>query len=132
MRPAVVAEVTQTMRLFHEEQFGPIVPIGAFDEVDEVLEWQRQSPFGQQAAVWGTPHNARSLVRKFTRFVARVNINDVCQRGPDVFGFSAAEKSGFGTLSLKEALLAFSRPVLVQSQERESLDAFLGAPRSGS
>ena len=37
-------------------------------------------------------------MRKFTRFVARVNLNDVCQRGPDSFGFSAADKSGFGTL----------------------------------
>lgn len=128
MRPAVVAEVSAGMRLFHEEQFGPIVPIAAFRDDEEVLEWQRRSPFGQQAAVWGSAEGARALVRKFTRFVARVNVNDVCQRGPDSFGFSAAEKSGFGTLSLKEALLAFSRPVLVQSQAAATLDAFLARP----
>ncbi|MDP3236680.1 MAG: aldehyde dehydrogenase family protein [Myxococcales bacterium] len=128
MRPAVVAEVKQGMRLFHEEQFGPIVPVAAFDDVEQVLEWQRHSPFGQQASVWGQAASARALVRKFTRFVARVNVNDVCQRGPDSFGFSAADKSGFGTLSLKEALLSFSRPVLVQAQERAVLDAFLSRP----
>ncbi|MDP1917813.1 MAG: aldehyde dehydrogenase family protein [Myxococcales bacterium] len=128
MRPAVVAEVKQGMRLFHEEQFGPIVPVAAFDDVEQVLEWQRHSPFGQQASVWGQAASARALVRKFTRFVARVNVNDVCQRGPDSFGFSAADKSGFGTLSLKEALLSFSRPVLVQAQDQAVLDAFLSRP----
>jgi glyceraldehyde-3-phosphate dehydrogenase (NADP+) len=124
MRPAVVAEVKPGMRLFHEEQFGPILPLAAFDSTDEVLSWQRQSPFGQQAAVWGSPTSARGLVRAFTRFVARVNVNDVCQRGPDSFGFSAHDKSGFGTLSLKDALLSFSRPVLVQSQDEASLEVF--------
>ncbi len=129
MRPAVVAEVTADMRLYHEEQFGPVVPIAAFDDVDEVLEWQRRSPFGQQAAVWGQPAGARRLVRRFTRFVARVNFNDVCQRGPDVFGFSASDKSGFGTLSLRDALLAFSRPVLVQSLDAGVLDTFRATSR---
>lgn len=128
MRPAIVGEVKTGMRLFHEEQFGPIVPLAAFDDVEEVVEWQRRSPFGQQAGVWGQPETSRALVRKFTRSVARVNVNDVCQRGPDAFGFSAADKSGFGTLSLKEALIAFSRPVLVQANDRAVLDAFLARP----
>lgn len=128
MRPAVVAEVKPGMRLYHEEQFGPIVPVAAFDDVDEVLAWQRRSPFGQQAGVWGSPESSRALVRRLTRFVARVNVNDVCQRGPDSFGFSAADKSGFGTLSLREALLAFSRPVLVQATDPETLDASRSRP----
>ena len=130
MRPAVVAEVDARMRLLHEEQFGPIVPIAAFDDVEEVLDWQRRSPFGQQAAVWGHPETARHLVRRLTRFVARVNVNDVCQRGPDSFGFTATDKSGFGTLSLTEALLSFSRPVLVQARDEDVLDEFLARPSS--
>lgn len=129
MRPALVAEVTPAMRLFHEEQFGPIVPVAAFDDVEQVFDWQRRSPFGQQAAVWGTPASARPVVRKLTRFVSRVNFNDVCQRGPDAFGFSATDKSGFGTLSLREALLAFSRPVLLQATDEASLDDFRAAPQ---
>lgn len=128
MRPAVLGGVTAGMKLFDEEQFGPLVPLAVFDDPEEVLDWQRRSPFGQQAAVWGQPATARALVRRFTRFVARVNLNDVCQRGPDSFGFSAADKSGFGTLSLREALLAFSRPVLVQAREQAVLDAFRSRP----
>jgi glyceraldehyde-3-phosphate dehydrogenase (NADP+) len=61
--------------------------------------------------------------------VSRVNINDICQRGPDSFGFTATDKSGCGMLSLKDALLTFSRPVLIQSP---STTALVGAtPDSG-
>jgi glyceraldehyde-3-phosphate dehydrogenase (NADP+) len=127
MRPAVVYPVRAGMRLYHEEQFGPIVAVAAFDDADEVLAWQRESPYGQQAAVWGPPQTAGPLARALVRFVARVNVDDVCQRGPDSFGFTATDKSGFGTLSLREALLTFSRPVLVQSPSAATLDAV--APR---
>ncbi len=123
MRPAVVYPVQPGMRLFHEEQFGPLLAVARFDEVDEVLDWQRRSPFGQQAGVWGPLEAARPVVHALSRFVARVNLNDVCQRGPDAFGFTATDKSGFGTLSLREALLSFSRSVLVQSPDKAALDA---------
>lgn len=122
MRPAVVYPVAEGMRLWHEEQFGPLLPVGRFGREAEVLAWQRRSPYGQQAAVWGPVEAARPLVRALMRSVARVNFNDVCQRGPDSFGFTATDKSGFGTLSLREALLSFSRPVLVQSPDAAALD----------
>jgi glyceraldehyde-3-phosphate dehydrogenase (NADP+) len=123
MRPAVIFPVKAGMKLFTEEQFGPLLAIARFDTVEEVLAWQRQSPFGQQAAVWGPVATGGPLVRAFAHFVARVNFNDVCQRGPDSFGFTATDKSGFGTLSLREAMLAFSRPVLLQSPDAGALAA---------
>lgn len=123
MRPAVVYPVKDGMRLFHEEQFGPLLAVAVFDDAAEVLDWQHHSPYGQQAAVWGPVDAAAPLVRALARSVACVNYNDVCQRGPDSFGFTATDKSGFGTLSLREALLAFSRPVLVQSPDAAVLDA---------
>lgn len=124
MRPAVVFPVGEGMKLFDEEQFGPLLAVARFANVEEVLKWQRRSPFGQQAAVWGPPDAGIALVRTLAHFVARVNFNDVCQRGPDSFGFTATDKSGFGTLSLREALLSFSRPVLLQSPVAETVTAF--------
>ncbi len=46
MRPAVVYPVKEGMRLYHEEQFGPLLAVARFSDVDEVLEWQRRSPYG--------------------------------------------------------------------------------------
>jgi glyceraldehyde-3-phosphate dehydrogenase (NADP+) len=122
MRPAVLDHVTLGMRIYDEEQFGPIVPIVRYNHIDDVIAWHVRSPFGQQAGVHGPDSDTRrGLVRALAAFVARINIDDVCQRGPDTFGFTAADKSGFGTLSIHNALLAFSRSVIVQSPDRDAV-----------
>ncbi len=123
VRPAVLYPVDDSMRIAREEQFGPIVPVAAYDDLDEVYRWQRSSAFGQQVGIWGPVAATAPVVRTFSAEVARININDVCQRGPDSFGFTATDKSGFGILSLTEALDTFSRPVLVQSTSESTLEA---------
>ena len=124
MRPAVVDRVATGMRLFHEEQFGPIGPIARYSSLAEVIDWHVRSPYGQQVGIHGgdTPER-RALVQTLAAFVARVNINDVCQRGPDTFGFTAADKSGFGTLSIRAALLSFSRHTIIQSPDVAAITA---------
>jgi glyceraldehyde-3-phosphate dehydrogenase (NADP+) len=121
MRPAVLYPVSLDMKIAQEEQFGPIVPVVPYDDLAEVIAWQEGSGYGQQAGVWGPPEATAGAVAALGRLVARVNVNDVCQRGPDSFGFTATEKSGFGTLSLREALLAFSRVATVQSPQEGDL-----------
>jgi glyceraldehyde-3-phosphate dehydrogenase (NADP+) len=113
MRPAVLDGVGDGMRIFHEEQFGPIVPIARYSHVDEVIAWHHTSPYGQQVGIHGP--NGRALVDVLSAYCARINLDDICQRGPDTFGFTAADKSGFGTLSIEAALRSFSRTVIVQS-----------------
>jgi glyceraldehyde-3-phosphate dehydrogenase (NADP+) len=113
MRPAVIDGVTDGMRLDHEEQFGPILAIRRYRDPRELLAWAVRSPYGQQVALWGPGKDA--LLPGLVDEYARVNLDDVCQRGPDSFGFTATEKSGYGTLSLREALAAFSRTTIVQS-----------------
>jgi glyceraldehyde-3-phosphate dehydrogenase (NADP+) len=123
MRPAVVDRVAIGMRLYHEEQFGPLVPIVRYNTTAEVIDWHIRSPYGQQAGVHGPESTQRTeLIRALASFVARINIDDVCQRGPDTFGFTAADKSGFGTLSIREALRSFSRSVIVQSPDRGAVE----------
>lgn len=123
MRPAVVDRVAAGMRLYHEEQFGPIVPVVRYTSLAEVIDWHIRSPYGQQAGVHGPDSPARrELVHALASFVARINLDDVCQRGPDTFGFTAADKSGFGTLSIRDALRSFSRSVIVQSPDRAAVE----------
>ncbi|MEO8703300.1 MAG: aldehyde dehydrogenase family protein [Kofleriaceae bacterium] len=122
MRPAVLDRVALGMKIYDEEQFGPIVPIVRYARVEEAFDWHVRSPYGQQVGIHGPDSpERRQLVNALASFVSRININDVCQRGPDTFGFTAADKSGFGTLSIRNALLAFSRNVIVQSPEQAAL-----------
>jgi hypothetical protein len=39
VRPAVVYPVTGAMRLWGEEQFGPVIPIAVYDDIEEVYRY---------------------------------------------------------------------------------------------
>ncbi len=122
MRPAVLDHVALGMKIYDEEQFGPIVPIARYSNISEIVAWHERSPYGQQAGIHGPDSpSKRELVDALSSYVARINLDDVCQRGPDTFGFTAADKSGHGTLSIKDALRSFSRSVIVQSPNRDAI-----------
>ena len=52
MAPTILADVPLDERLFCEETFGPVVPIVAFDSLDEAIGIANDSPYGLQAAVF--------------------------------------------------------------------------------
>lgn len=126
--PSVLFPVTPSMRLFHEEQFGPIAPVAVFDEPGEALHAIAASDYGQQASVFGTePTQLADLARRLQTLVSRVNINCKCQRGPDELPFTARRDSAVGTLSVREGLLAFSLPTLTVLRDRAASAAVLRA-----
>ncbi|MEO1146557.1 MAG: NADP-dependent glyceraldehyde-3-phosphate dehydrogenase, partial [Cyanobacteria bacterium J06638_22] len=51
--------------------------------------------------------------------VCRVNLNSQCQRGPDTFPFTGRKDSAEGTLSVSDALRAFSIRTLVAAKEQD-------------
>ncbi|MDR1396180.1 MAG: aldehyde dehydrogenase family protein [Desulfarculales bacterium] len=115
--PALVAEVTAKMRLHAVEQFGPVVPVVSYTNVEQALEAVIASPYGQQASIFGTdPDAVAALVDPMVNQVCRVNINSQCQRGPDVFPFTGRKDSAEGTLSVSDALRVFSIRTLVAAK----------------
>jgi glyceraldehyde-3-phosphate dehydrogenase (NADP+) len=116
--PTVVADVPLTSRLASEEQFGPVVPIVTFDDISEVLDFVAQSSFGQQASIFSTSADrVARLVDPLVNQVCRINLNCQCQRGPDVFPFTGRKDSAEGTLSVSDALRAFSIRTLVAAKQ---------------
>ncbi|PLX02911.1 MAG: NADP-dependent glyceraldehyde-3-phosphate dehydrogenase [Marinilabiliales bacterium] len=116
--PAIVSGVKSNMRLYHEEQFGPVIPIVKYSNLDEPLEYVVNSNYGQQASIFGenTSEIAR-LVDTLVNQVCRVNINSQCQRGPDELPFTGRKDSAEGTLSVSDALRVFSIRTLVALKE---------------
>jgi len=109
MRPVVLSGVKPNMRIAHEEQFGPIVPIVTYKDINEVLEYIAASRYGQQASVFSTnPKEIKKCVNSLKNQVCRININSQCQRGPDDLPFTGRKNSAEGTLSVELALDAFS------------------------
>ncbi|KAH7823434.1 glyceraldehyde-3-phosphate dehydrogenase (NADP(+)) (GAPN) [Monocercomonoides exilis] len=124
--PAVVFPVTKEMKLFHEEQFGPIVPISVFNDLDVPIEFIRESKFGQQVAIFGRDADEIAhLVDPLVNQVCRVNINCQCQRGPDTFPFTGRKDSAEGTLSVSDALRCFSIRTLVAAKKTPMNTAIL-------
>jgi len=125
-KPAIVYPVTPDMRLYQEEQFGPVVPVAVFDEVEEVLDYVNMSSFGQQVSVFGRdPVTVGRVADHLVHQVSRVNINSQCQRGPDVFPFTGRKDSGEGTLSVADALRAFSIRTMIAAKDSPSQKSLL-------
>ncbi|MFL5349291.1 MAG: NADP-dependent glyceraldehyde-3-phosphate dehydrogenase [Hyalangium sp.] len=115
--PAVVSPVSEKMRLFYEEQFGPIIPIVPFEEDEEAMRYVVNSPFGQQLSIFGRDsQRVARLIDACANQVGRININTQCQRGPDSFPFSGRKDSAEGTLSVADALRVFSIRTLVATK----------------
>ena len=109
-----------------EEQFGPVVPVMAFDDVEEALDYVITSDHGQQVSLFGSdPAQIGALVDPLVNQVCRVNINCQCQRGPDVFPFAGRKDSAEGTLSVSDALRAFSIRSMVAAKLTEPNKALL-------
>lgn len=119
--PAVLYPVNEHMKVYREEQFGPVIPVVAYDDVEEVIDYVVNSNFGQQASIFGRdPQKIAEMVDELYHQVSRININAQCQRGPDVFPFNGRKDSAEGTLSVSDALRVFSIRTIVATKDKES------------
>ena len=124
--PAVVFPVKPTMRVYEEEQFGPVVPILSFKSIEEPLAHIADSNYGQQVSLFGKSVDTLSpLIDTLVNLVCRVNLNSSCQRGPDVFPFTGRKDSAVATLSVHDALRSFSIRTFVASKDNPYNNAIL-------
>jgi len=120
MTPAILFPVNSSMRVYHEEQFGPVIPVLSFDNINEPLKYLVDGNYGQQCSVFGTDsQEIAELIDPLVNQVCRVNINSQCQRGPDVYPFNGRKDSAEGTLSVYDALRVFSIRSMVATKGLE-------------
>lgn len=118
--PALLYPVNEQMKVFHEEQFGPVIPIVPFQNIETPLEYVTSSDYGQQISVFGRDADGIArLIDPLVNQVCRLNINSQCQRGPDSFPFTGRKDSAEGTLSVSDALRVFSIRSLVAAKSTE-------------
>ncbi len=115
--PAILYPVNATMRVYTEEQFGPVIPVRAFEDIDEPMRYIIESNYGQQVSIFGSdPDTIARLIDPLVNQVSRVNLNSQCQRGPDTFPYTGRKDSAEGTLSVSDALRVFSIRTLVAAK----------------
>jgi glyceraldehyde-3-phosphate dehydrogenase (NADP+) len=124
--PAVLYPVTKDMRVFQEEQFGPVIPVVPFSDIEQPLDDMAASNYGQQVSLFGKDVKTLApLIDTLVNLVCRVNLNSSCQRGPDVYPFTGRKDSAVGTLSVHDALRSFSIRTFVASKDNDYNNAIL-------
>jgi glyceraldehyde-3-phosphate dehydrogenase (NADP+) len=128
--PAVIYPVSSKMRIFREEQFGPIIPVVPFRDTAVPIACIASSEFGQQASIFGRDPKVMGAVAGAIRNqVCRINLNTYSERGPDHWPFGARKDSGKGVRSVVETLDSFSLPLLVAAEvEHEELLGAINMP----
>jgi len=118
--PAVLYPVSKEMKVYEEEQFGPVVPIRSFSNINDPLDDIADSNYGQQVSIFGKDVDQLSrLIDTLVNLVCRVNLNSSCQRGPDVFPFTGRKDSAVSTLSVHDALRSFSIRTFIASKDND-------------
>ena len=119
--PAVLYPANEEMRVYKEEQFGPVIPVISFNKIDVPISFMADSNYGQQVSLFGKSEKKLGpLIDSMVNLVCRVNLNSSCQRGPDVFPFTGRKDSAVATLSVHDALRSFSIRTFVASKDNET------------
>jgi acyl-CoA reductase-like NAD-dependent aldehyde dehydrogenase len=94
--PHVVRDVEHTAPVSCEEQFGPMVPLIAYDTEDQVLAWANDSDYGLGSSVWTSdPDRGFAFARKVeagSTFINTHSFESLDLRMP----FGGIKQSGIG------------------------------------
>ncbi|BBP64594.1 aldehyde dehydrogenase [Pseudomonas sp. Cab53] len=116
--PTVVMDVTDGQRLVDEEQFGPVLPVIAYQDVEDALRRANASDMGLGGSVWGTDlAQAQALASRLECGVAWVNCHAQIQPNTP---FGGCKLSGFGVEFGLEGLLEFTSQQLVYVRKLET------------
>ncbi|MDE2412144.1 MAG: aldehyde dehydrogenase family protein [Sphingomonadales bacterium] len=107
IRPTIVRDVTDGTKIVDEEQFGPILPVIKFSDVDDALERANASPWGLGGSVWSNDRDAAyELATEMES--GTVWINKHLDFGPNI-PFGGAKQSGIGVEFAEEGLYEFTQ-----------------------
>jgi acyl-CoA reductase-like NAD-dependent aldehyde dehydrogenase len=90
----IVADISDGARLVDEEQFGPVLPVIRYSEIDDAIERANSSPYGLGGSVWSKDRE------KAAKLAVRLEcgttwVNDHAAVQPDA-PFGGVKESGYG------------------------------------
>jgi acyl-CoA reductase-like NAD-dependent aldehyde dehydrogenase len=91
----LISDVDNGVRVVDEEQFGPVLPIISYSDLDEVIARANASEFGLGASVWSSDIEAAKLVaRRLESGSVWINKHGAIQPNAP---FGGVKQSGIGT-----------------------------------
>jgi acyl-CoA reductase-like NAD-dependent aldehyde dehydrogenase len=111
IKPTIVRDISDDARLVKEEQFGPVLPVLRYSDLDDAIARANDNPFGLGGTVWSSnPERAAAVARKLNTGLVWVNshmwINPTISTG-------GAKQSGMGLELGVEGLEEFTQRHLI-------------------
>jgi acyl-CoA reductase-like NAD-dependent aldehyde dehydrogenase len=111
VRPTIVRDIPDDARLVREEQFGPVLPVLRYTDVDDAIARANSTEYGLGATVWASDaQRAYDVALKIDS--GTVWINKHLDLSPDV-PFGGAKQSGFGKELGQEGLEEFTQSKII-------------------
>ncbi|MFN8063088.1 MAG: NAD-dependent succinate-semialdehyde dehydrogenase [Vicinamibacterales bacterium] len=110
-QPTVVSNVTTTMPIYHEEIFGPVLPVATFDDLDEAVRLANHTRYGLAAYVW--TNDLRTALRASERLeFGMIGVNEWTPHATEA-PFAGWKESGLGREAGLEGLEEYLETKLV-------------------
>ncbi|MEW2513806.1 aldehyde dehydrogenase family protein [Streptomyces sp. NPDC046870] len=107
--PTILANAKDGMAVVDEEQFGPVMPVVAYDDLDAVIERVNTSPFGLTASVRSTDLDAAARVAtQLDAGQVTVNAHAHAHGLRPYLPFSGHKDSGIGVENALEGLAEYT------------------------
>jgi acyl-CoA reductase-like NAD-dependent aldehyde dehydrogenase len=111
--PTIVKDIPDEARLVREEQFGPVLPILEYDDLDEVIARVNDSEYGLAGIVWTS--NAERGIEVAARIDSgTVWVNKVLEVPFDI-PFRGAKQSGLGGENGEEAIQGYTQAKVINA-----------------
>jgi acyl-CoA reductase-like NAD-dependent aldehyde dehydrogenase len=109
--PTIVRDIPDDARLVREEQFGPVVPVMKYTDIDDAIARANSTEYGLGGTVWGADlEQAYEVAAKME--TGTVWVNKHLDLPPDI-PFAGAKQSGLGTEMGHEGLEEFTQPKVI-------------------
>ncbi|MEO8451651.1 MAG: NAD-dependent succinate-semialdehyde dehydrogenase [Gemmatimonadota bacterium] len=100
--PTVLSGVRPEMPVYHEEIFGPVLPVTSFDDLEQAIQLANTTPYGLAAYVWTNDLKAAIKASEGLEF-GMVGVNEWSPMAPEA-PFGGWKQSGVGHESGPEGL----------------------------
>ena len=109
--PTIVRDIPDSARLVREEQFGPILPVLSYDDLDEAIARANDSEYGLGGTIW-TNNLDRGIEVAMKIDTGTIWVNKHLDLPLDV-PFGGSKQSGIGREQGEEGLLAYTQAHVV-------------------
>jgi len=113
IQPTIVRDIKEGSRLVDEEQFGPVLPVIKYTDMEDVIRRANGTTYGLGASVWSSdPKRAHDIATRIES--GTVWINKHLDMAPHI-PFGGAKQSGMGVEFAEEGLAEFTQLQIINA-----------------